>query len=143
MTPMHKQIYQKVLFHLSLFGIGVSILTGFYDLIFGSLWEFIHIIFEVVELGLDKLIEHIFETGLHETQLIVFYILLTIGGVLIYFLWKALVHFADLLKLGFKDDWSEFKEAATTDWGAMSLANRVILIVVFLLLNYLATFLLF
>lgn len=140
---MHKQIYQKVVFHLSVVGITLSILIGFYDLIFGSLWEFVHILFEVVELGLDQVIEHTFETELHETQLIVFYILLSIGGVIAYFLWKVLVYFANLLKLGFTDDWSEFKEAATADWGTMSLTNKVILVIVFLLFNYLAFFLMF
>ena len=63
----------------------MSILVGFYDVIFGYLMEFIHLLFEVVEISLDRLIEHFFETELHETQMIVFYILLVLGGFLIFF----------------------------------------------------------
>ncbi|MEQ1637416.1 MAG: hypothetical protein ABL903_12045 [Methylococcales bacterium] len=41
--------------------------------------EFLHVLFEIVEVALDAVVEHLFDTGLHQTQIIVFYILLLIG----------------------------------------------------------------
>ncbi len=140
---MHKQIYQKVLFHLSLLGIVLSILVGFYDVIFGYVLEATHLSLEAIEMGLDKLIEHFFETEVHETQIIVFYIMLLIRGLLIYLMYKMLVMFWDSVSHGFYEDWSGLKEAITTDWRSMSMTNRIIWISVFILVNYLATFLLF
>ncbi len=140
---MHRQIYQKLLFHLSLFGITISILVGFYDLIFGSLWEFLHLIFEVIEMTLDRIIEHLFETDLRQTQLIVFYILLAIGAILIYLVWKVLVQLFMGVGRNLGNDWSDLREAIAGDWQGMSMINRVILITLFLLVNYLASFLLF
>lgn len=46
----------------------------------------LHLVFEFLESGLDHLIEHHFHTGTHETQLIVFYVLVTFGLVAFYFL---------------------------------------------------------
>lgn len=140
---MHKEIYQKVLFHLSLLGIAMSILVGFYDVIFGSLMEFVHLIFEVVEISLDNVVEHFFETELHETQMIVFYILLVAGSVLIFFIYKVLVLFWRSVSRGVQDDWFSFKAAITTDWQAMSTTKRIIWISAFILVNYLASLFLF
>lgn len=140
---MHSQTYLKFIFHLSVFGIAISILVGFYDVIFGSLWEFIHIIFEIIELSLDRLVEDIFDTELHETQLIVFYIMLAIAGILTYLVWKGLVQVSSGASQIFKHEWSELKNAVTTDWHSMSMTSRAIVISLFLLINYLASFLLF
>lgn len=140
---MHKEIYQKVLFHLSLLGIAMSILVGFYDVIFGYLMEFVHLIFEVVEISLDNVVEHFFETELHETQMIVFYILLVAGGFLIFFIYKVLALFWRSVSRGVQDDWFSFKAAITTDWQAMSTTKRIIWISAFILVNYLASFFLF
>lgn len=140
---MQRKIYQKILFQLSLFGLVVSISVGFYDVIFGSIWEFLHLTFEVIEMALDQLIEHVFKTDLHQTQLIVFYILLSLGGVLIYLLWNVLPYVFAGLGQNLKSDWLELKTAVVEDWQAMSLAKRLLWVGGFLLVNYLATFLLF
>jgi hypothetical protein len=140
---MNKQIYQKFIFHLSLFGILVSILVGFYDVIFGTLFEFVHTFLEIIEMGLDYLIEHLFHTRQRQTEIIVFYIMLSIGAVLIYLIWKTLVQMCNGTCQYLREEWTEFKDAVTQDWQAMSLANRIIFVSVFLLVNYLASFLLF
>lgn len=140
---MHRKIYQKMLFHLSLFGLVASISVAFYDVIFGSIFEFLHLLFEVIEMALDQLIEHVFHTDLHQTQLIVFYILLFLGGILIYLLWIVLPYVFTGLGQNLKTDWLELKVAVVEDWQAMSLMKRVVWISGFLLVNYLASFLLF
>lgn len=140
---MHTKVYNKFIFHLSLFGITASILVGFYDVIFGSLWEFIHLILEFIEQILDDLVEHTFGTGLQETQMIVFYIMLVMGGVLIYLVWKVLVNLFRGVGQNLNNEWTDLRTAITSDWQGMSMTNRVIWISVFLLVNYLASFLLF
>ena len=140
---MDRKIYQKLFFHLSVFGVVVSVLVGFYDVIFGSVFEFFHLIIEVVEIALDRLIEIIFHTNPRQAELIVFYILLTIGGVLIYLTWKASVQLCGGLCDTLKKDWVELKNTVIGDWQSMSVMNRLIWVSVFLLVNYLASFLLF
>lgn len=140
---MNKEIYLKVLFHLSLLGVLTSLLAGFYDVIFGFIFEAIHLLFEVVEMTLDKMIEHAFETELHETQLIVFYILIAIGGVLLYWFFKFLKYIGNLFGHGVINDWLSFKTAITEDWRAMPMSSRVLWIGMFLLVNYLISFFLF
>ncbi|WP_394751846.1 hypothetical protein [Crenothrix sp.] len=71
--------FRQIIFRLSIMGVILGILINTYDVIFGSLLEALHILFEVIEVVLDKAVESIFETGVHETQTIVFYLLITIG----------------------------------------------------------------
>jgi hypothetical protein len=51
----------------------------------------LHLVFEFLESGLDHLIEHHFHTGTHETQLIVFYTLVTFGLIALYFVGRIAV----------------------------------------------------
>jgi hypothetical protein len=140
---MHKQIYQKVIIHLSLLGVALSILVGYYDVIFGSLFEFCHTVYEIIEMGLDVLVEHTFGTNLRQTEIIVFYIMFSLSAVLIYLVWKALVDACSGTCQYLRDEWVEFKDAVIQDWQGMTMANRIIFVSVFLLVNYLASFLLF
>jgi uncharacterized membrane protein (UPF0136 family) len=140
---MHTQVYRKILFHLSLFGVVFSILVAMYDVIFHFLLESLHIIFEMVESSLDELVEHFFHTELHETQLIVFYILLVVGGIIIYLAWKALVHLFSGASQNFNNEWTDLRAALNSDWQRLSMTERVVWITLFLLANYLLSFLLF
>ena len=45
----------------------------------------LHLVFKSIEMGLDQVIEHHFHTGTHETQIIVFYVLVIFGLVALYF----------------------------------------------------------
>lgn len=140
---MHQPIYQKFLFYVSLFGLAVSLVAGFYDVIFGYLFEFFHIIFEIIEMALDRLVEETLHTELHETQLIVFYILLVIGGFTIYFVWKALVIIVGAITHSFSQDCVILKEAVVSDCEAMTITRKIIWVCAFFLVNYLISFLFF
>lgn len=140
---MNKPIYQKFLFHLSLFGLVVSILAGFYDVIFGYLFEFCHLIIEVIEMSLDKLVEHTFRTDPRDTQIIVFYILLVLGGFAIFYAWKTLVYVFGSISHVVCQDCLVLKEAMATDWEAMTITRKIIWVCIFLLVNYLVSFLFF
>ena len=61
-----------------------------FDTVFELLLELIHISFEVLEHSLDKLIEHLFHTDLHDTQIIVFYLMWVMAGYPLYRLYKLL-----------------------------------------------------
>jgi hypothetical protein len=64
-------IHQKIALSFSV----VTFLLLMYEEIFHLLAEFFHVMFESIENILDILIEHFLETSTHETQVIVFYIL--------------------------------------------------------------------
>ncbi|CAG7856930.1 hypothetical protein MCAMS1_01602 [biofilm metagenome] len=140
---MHKPIYLKFLFYLSVFGLVVSVLASFYDVIFGYLFEFCHLIFEVIEMALDKFIEHTFNTDSRETELIVFYLMMIFIGFFIYFVWKALVIITASATHGLSQDWLLLKGVASSDWEDMTITRKIIWVCVFLLVNYLVSFLFF
>jgi len=140
---MHINVYRKFIFHLSIFGIVISIILNMYDAILEHLIEGLHIFFELIESSLDKVVEHFFETEMRETQIIVFYIIIVIGSFLIYFAWKGLVHLCKGFNENLHNGWLELKDAVTQDWQGMTMTNRIILISAFLLINYLASFFLF
>ncbi|MGZ5069791.1 MAG: PilZ domain-containing protein [Methylobacter sp.] len=52
-----------------------GLLFELFHFLFEMLMEFSHLAFEFIESNLDHLIEHMFETDVHATQIIVFYIL--------------------------------------------------------------------
>lgn len=140
---MHKQIYQKVFIHLCLLMIALSVLAGFYDVIFGSIWEVCHLVLEMIEMMLDDIIEELFDTKLHVTQMIVFYIMVLIGGALIYVVWKIATLGAYLFGQEASTDWEQFKFAASSDWRMLTPLQKIMGILVFLLLNYFVSFLFF
>lgn len=134
---MHKQVYRRFFFHFSIIGITLSLLAGFYDSIFGVVWESMHLFMELLEQILDDVVEHFFHTKVHDTQLIVFYILLVFGGFMIFFVWKILV--AAFKKGGqmINKDWSELKIGAADDWGNLSTPQKLIGVGLFIGINLL------
>jgi hypothetical protein len=139
---MSTHIYRKFIFQLSLFGIAISILVGMYDVIFGYLFEGLHIIFEMIESSLDELIEHFFHTELHDTQTIAFYILFTVGLFVAYLVYKSLRHIYRGVRQGWHDEWAELRTVASSDWHNLPVANKMLWISGFLLVNFVAFFLL-
>jgi hypothetical protein len=140
---MHTQIYQKFLFHFSLFGLFVSVVIGFYDVILHYSLAILHFFAEIIEQTLDKLVEEFFDTDLHETQIIVFYIMLIVGGIFTYIIWKLLVELVKELKYDAHADWTDLKTAVISDWQSLSTLQKTAGIVLFLVINYLFSFLLF
>lgn len=140
---MHTQIYQKLLFHFSLLGLAVSVVVGFYDVILHYVMATLHFFAEILEQWLDKLVEEWFDTDLHETQIIVFYIMLVVGGIFIYIIWKLLVDLVKELKYDAGVDWIDLKAAVNSDWQRLSTVQKIVGISLFLVINYLLSFLLF
>jgi PilZ domain len=85
----------------------------------------LHLAFEVVESGLDHFIEHKFHTNTHDTQLIVFYTLVTPGLVALYFLGRMIP--AASVRLG-KDLllwWSRKKSSCLYFWGQQTGLGKI------------------
>jgi len=69
-------VYRDILIAMALIVIFTSVPDALFDLsvkLEHILAEILHILFEVIEETLDYLTEHLFQTDLHQTQVIVFY----------------------------------------------------------------------
>jgi hypothetical protein len=118
------------------------------DVIMGLLFELVHfffellfIIFEWVESTLDKVIEHLFHTELHETQIIVFYLMVGIVLLPLYYLWRMLMRLFFRLKETLPATWALYKIRATVFWQDLSLTGKIKLIAITIGTIYLASFL--
>jgi hypothetical protein len=85
----------------------------------------LHLVFESLEMGLDHVIEHLFHTGTHETQIIVFYVLVIFGLVALYFFGRmassAFVRVSKRLLLY----WSRKKSSCLYFWGHQTLLDKI------------------
>lgn len=89
--------------------------------VFGLLLEVSHALFEVLEEGFDLLIEHVFHTGTHETQIIVFYLLFSLIIYGFYKLWRASQRWYS----SFKITWAQQKSDARLYWHESSLLRKI------------------
>lgn len=85
--------FKQIIYRLSILGVIMGILVNTYDILIGTFLETLHILFEVIEVLLDNVVEHLFHTGVHETQIIVFYILIVGGIAIVYGLSHVLANF--------------------------------------------------
>jgi len=83
---MNSLTYRKIVNGLAVFVVVIVMLmpdtifewvTELFHFILESLLELADILFEWVESALDHVVEHLFETDLHDTQIIVFYIIMS------------------------------------------------------------------
>ena len=117
--------YQKTLYGLAL--IGIVIMITIPDVVIGLLIEFIHIVFELlfevadiafewVETLFDHLVEHLFHTELHDTQIIVFYTLMSIIAYPLYYLGRMLLRLVFRLKETLPVSWALYKARVMLFW---------------------------
>ncbi|HEY8158358.1 MAG TPA: PilZ domain-containing protein [Methylobacter sp.] len=103
------------------FGLLLSVL----HFLFEHLLEFSHLAFEFIESALDHLIEHLFHTDLHQTQVIVFYILLSVISCGIYTVGKRLPSFYKRCKNSLTVYVSRKKSSLLYYWQEQSLVNKI------------------
>ena len=139
--------YRKFLFY-GLTLIGIVIMITMPDVVIGFLFEVVHfffellfIIFEWVESTLDKLVEHLFHTELHETQTIVFYLMVGIVLLPLYYLWRMLLRLFFRLKETLLAAWTLNKIRANLFWQNLSLIDKIKWIAITVGAIYLASFL--
>ena len=107
------------------------------DVVIGLLFELVHFFFELlfiafewVESTLDKIVEHLFHTELHQTQIIVFYLMVGIVVFPLYYLWRMLLRLFFRLKETLLAAWTLYKTRATLYWQDLSLIDKIKLIVI-------------
>lgn len=67
-----------------------DLLAGLIHYLLEVILHFAHLLFEYLEMGLDHVIEHAFHTGTHETQVFVFYILVSFATLALYLLGRKI-----------------------------------------------------
>jgi len=120
--------------------IGIGIVITMPDMVFGSLLELGHILFEFIEEILDKFVEHIFHTDRHQTQVIVFYLMMSIAFGGICYLWRVLPHLCRQCKENLLAAWSWHKTRSLCYWQELSLINKVKFVVIAASIIYLSSF---
>ncbi|MDD1619623.1 MAG: hypothetical protein LUQ52_09115 [Methylococcaceae bacterium] len=139
--------YRKVI-QYGLAIIGIAIILTMPDVLMGLLFELVHfffellfIIFEWVESTLDKLIEHLFHTELHETQIIVFYLIVCILLLPLYYLWRMLKRLFFWMKESVPATWALYKIRVIMYWQESSLIDKIKWIAITAAAIYMASFL--
>jgi len=87
--------------------------------------ESCHVLFECIESTLDHLIEHLFETDLRSTQIIVFYIMVAMAATIAYFVWRGLRNLYLKLTCAIKNTWLVGKNRLGEFWNHQSLFGKV------------------
>jgi len=98
--------------------------------LFEHFFEILHLSFEFIELNLDHLVEHLFHTDLHQTQVIVFYTLATFVVYGLYRLLRALPSFYRRCKSSLLSACAHQKASVLYYWREQSLTNKFKLIVI-------------
>lgn len=119
---------QKILSRFVLFGMVIAL----YDVILHTLFVFLHLAFEWFELGLEHLVEHLFDTTRQQSQIIVFYLLCSMAIFVLYRLWRALPSISNWfkaqlkqLKAQFIDACLAYKSSINDYWGEQSSLQKV------------------
>lgn len=98
--------------------------------LFEHLLEFIHIVFELIESNLDHLVEHFFETDVHQTQIIVFYIIMSFVFYGLYRLWRVVPPFFRRCKNNLIAYCLRKKASLQYYWGEQTLFDKCKLVVI-------------
>ena len=127
---MNSMFYRKVISYFFFAGIVTLIILP--DVIFGLIFGFVHIllelthmVFEFFEVNLDRIVEHLFDTDGHQTQVIVFYLMLSIAFGGLYYLWRLLPRIYHQAKENLLDLWLEQKALISLYWDDLSLINKI------------------
>lgn len=117
------------------------------------IFELLHTAFEYLELGIEEaveilfhildvgeIIEYLFESDRHGSQVVTFYILLMIAWFGLLRLWKVLPRACEFCKQSLQTMWVRRKTELELYWLSLTLRNKVTLAVTALVVAYLASF---
>ena len=137
--------YRNIIYGLAL--VGILIILTIPDVVMGLVLELVHFIFELLficfewlESILDNVVEHLLHTELHQTQTIVFYLLMGIIAIPLYYLWRLSARLFFRLKETLPAAWARYKTRATLYWQDSSLNDKIKVIVISAGAIYLASF---
>jgi hypothetical protein len=117
------------------------------------LFEGFHVAFEYVELGIEEavelvfhvldvgeIIEYLFESDRHGSQVVTFYILLTIAWFGFYKLWKFVPRLYEFFKQWLLYSWVRRKTEFQLYWLSLTMLHKTALAITALVVAYLASF---
>lgn len=107
-----------------------DLLSGLVHFLFANILHFLHLAFEFIESSLDHFVEHLFHTDTHQTQIIVFYILVVFAIAGLYWLWRALPPFCRRCKENLFSYCAHKKASLLYYWEELSLLNKIKLVVI-------------
>jgi len=102
--------------------------------------EIIHILYEWFELGIEHTVEHLFHATRHGSQIVTFYILLLIGGSIIYWLWRVMPRFYEFCKVFAAQAWVRRKTEWEYYWLSLTVGKKATLLMTAVAVAYLASF---
>lgn len=114
---MTLNIHQKI----SLAVVTAIVLISMYDAVFHFLLWLLHILFESAEFILDHLIEGLFEIGNRETEIVVFYILISLIASVVYKFYRSLPRWKDKVKQSLERQ----KTQTLMQWQEMSVLGKM------------------
>jgi hypothetical protein len=137
-----------------LFIVGTIILLIAPDMIANILITIVHftftlilhlaeVTFEGLESLLDRIVEYFFDTEVHETQTIVFYLMILIALFPLYFLCRVLPGFIIWLKEVLITTWTRHKSNVIIYWEDLSSHDKIKMTILGILAAYLILFLFF
>ncbi len=85
----------------------------------------LHYSFELLEHGLDALVEHVFHTGPHTTEIIVFYILFLLTAAVVFKLASALPGWFRAICAHCAESWTRRKDEMIGRWRKQSVAKKI------------------
>jgi len=149
--------YQKFFYGLLLLGLVVMITipdvvidlsTQLFHLVFELIYEMADVIFEAVETMLDKVVEYLFNTELHDTQIIVYYIIVSIlayplfrlGRIILRLLFQ-LIAIIPVQYAHYKNQWLLLRQDAIYYWQQLPFIIKLKWILIACSALYLASFL--
>ena len=145
---MNSLTYQKIINGLIVIGILFMLLLPevvgeIFHFIFEMFMELLHVVFEAVESSLDTLIELVFATEGHATQLIVFYVMLAGVCFIGYRFWLILPGLCKRIYEVLVAYWILNKTSALLYWRGLTLPNKIKVVAVSLAISYVIIFLSF
>jgi len=155
--PMILTTYQKIIYGLVLLGIVVMVTipdmvielsTELFHLIFELIFEVADVTFESVETMLDNVIEHLFHTGLHDTQIIVYYVIVSVLAYPLYRLARVLLRYLFLILTAipikyadYKNQWLLLRQDISYYWQKLPFISKLKWVLITTSILYLASFL--
>jgi hypothetical protein len=142
---MNPIIHRKIIYGLAL--VGIVFMITMPDVVMGFLFELVHLFFELlfisfewIETLFDHIVEDVFDTELHQTQTIVFYLLVGLFVFPLYYLGRMLLRLFFRLKETLFEEWALTKASAILFWQDLSLIDKIKWIVITVGAIYLASF---
>ena len=155
--PMILTTYQKIIYGLVLLGIVVMVTipdmvielsTELFHLIFELIFEVADVTFESVETMLDIVIEHLFHTGLHDTQIIVYYVIVSVLAYPLYRLVRVLLRYLfriltaiPIKYADYKNQWLLLRQDISYYWQKLPFISKLKWVLITTSILYLASFL--